>query len=147
MECGRRVCLRWSGGLVAQGAFRSPGLDRGAGAVVRDRSRAGGGALIFQQGGAGGVVGDGSLLVVAGRAAESFGLGSRGRLARWRWPSERCLGVVLWPAAGGLALLRARRSGGQGRRRAAGGIHGDELRARAAVRERARLPAAARRLV
>ena len=49
------------------------------------------------------------------------------------------------PAAGRLAFLRPRRPAGQGRRRAPAGLPGDQLRARPAVRERARLPAAARR--
>ena len=54
---------------------------------------------------------------------------------------------VLRPAAGRLAVLRAGRSAGQGRRRAAAGLRGDQLRARPRVRERARLPGPARRLV
>ena len=54
---------------------------------------------------------------------------------------------VLRPAAGRLAVLRAGRSAGQGRRRAAAGLRGDQLRARPRVRQRARLPGPARRLV
>ena len=54
---------------------------------------------------------------------------------------------VLRPAAGRLAVLRAGRSAGQGRGRAAAGLRGDQLRARPRVRQRARLPGPARRLV
>ena len=51
------------------------------------------------------------------------------------------------PAEGRVALLRARRPAGQGRRRAAAGLRRDELRAGPAVRQRAGLPRPARRLV
>ena len=92
-------------------------------------------------------VGDGPVLVVAGCAAGAAGVGPGGVPARRRWPPDRELCRVLRAAADRLVVLRAGRSAGQGRRRAAAGIHGDELRAGPAVREPARLPAAARRLV
>ena len=69
------------------------------------------------------------LPVAAGRAAADVGLGSPGRHPRPRRAPDGGVRRVLRAAEGRLALLRAGRSAGQGRRRAAAGLRGDQLRA------------------
>jgi hypothetical protein len=96
-------------------------------------SRAGAGALIFSRNTRICCWGS-ALLVVAGRAAADAGVGSPARAARLGRPSDRRLRRLLRLAAGRLALLRAARSAGQGRRQAAAGLLGAQLRARPAVR-------------
>jgi hypothetical protein len=88
-----------------------------------------------------------ALPLAARRAAEHVGLGSPGRHPRPRRAPVAGVRWALRPAEGRLALLPTQGSAGQGRRRAAAGVHGDQLRARTRVRERARLPGPARRVV
>ena len=110
-------------------------------------SRAGAGALIFSKE-APDVLWGMTRCVWSDRcAARADGLGPRGVPARRRRPPDHGLCGVVWSAAGRLALLRARGSSGEGRCRAAAGLHGNELRARSTVREPSRLPVAARRVV
>ena len=110
-------------------------------------SRAGAGVLVFSKqtedllaGIAGCLSGWAALpqRLVWDRQAGIHGHGGR--------PTDAFAGV-LRAAAGRLAVLRAGRSAGQGRGRAAAGLRGDQLRTRPRVRQRARLPAPARRLV
>ena len=74
-----------------------------------------------------------------GRPAPDARVGSRGSPARRRRPAERRLRRLLRPAAGRLAPLRGGRPAGQGGRRAPAGVPGDQLRAGALIRQRARL--------
>ena len=110
-------------------------------------SRAGAGALIFSKE---------APDVLWGMARCVWSLGALPELMVW--DREGCLHAgggrptevyagVLRAAAGRLVLLRAGGSAGEGCGRAAAGLPGDELRARPAVREPARLPVAARRVV
>ena len=110
-------------------------------------SRAGAGALVFSKQTPDLLVGHPALSVVAGGAAADAGLGPPVRAARRRRAPDQGVRRVLRPAARRLVLLRAARSAGQGRRRAPAGLRRAQLRARPGVRQRARLPAAARRLV
>jgi hypothetical protein len=99
------------------------------------------------EGGARSAVRDRSLPRPAGRAAGDAGLGPRGRAARRRRPPGRAVGGVLRSARRRLAVPRGEGSAIEGCGRAAAGLRGDELRARSELRQRARLPAAARPLV
>src|SRR6266545_6594221 len=83
----------------------------------------------------------------ARRPARDARLGPRGRAARGRRPADRSLRRLPRRAAARLALPRAARSGGEGRRRAPAGLFGDELRAGPPLPRPARLPRAARPLV
>ena len=83
----------------------------------------------LQQASPGRVVGHGPLSLVAGRAARGAGLGPRGVPARRRWAPDRCLCRVLRAADRRLAFLPARRPAGEGRRGAAAGVSGEQLRA------------------
>src|SRR5207247_1117450 len=67
--------------------------------------------------------------------------------ARLGRTADRRVRRVLRATACRLAFLRAPRPAGKGWCRATAGLHGALVRARAGVRERARLPAAARRVV
>ena len=73
-------------------------------------------------------------LVRLGGLPEGARLGSRGRAPRRRWTSHRRVRRVLWPAPRGLALPRAARPRGQGRRGAGPPLHAHQLRAGAPVR-------------
>ena len=110
-------------------------------------SRAGAGALVFCKQAPDVLWGMGRCLWSLGALPELMVVGPRGLPARRRRAPDRRLCRLLRPAAGRLALLRARRRAGEGLRRAPAGLYGDQLRAGPAVRERARLPAPARRLV
>ena len=110
-------------------------------------SRAGAGALIFSKQTPDLLAGIARCLWSLGALPRDAGLGPPGRPARPRRPAERGVRGVLRPAEGRLAFLRAGGPAGQGRRRAAAGLHRAQLRARPSVRERARLPVAARHLV
>ena len=110
-------------------------------------SRVGRGRAGVQPPGRRRAVGDGRCLWSLGALPERVGVGSGGVPARRRRPPDRELCRVLRAAEDRLVVLRAGRPAGQGRRRAAAGIHGDELRAGPPVREPPRLSAAARRLV
>ena len=95
-------------GLLARGRRRAGLLDADRGPAGRDRRLPG----------------------APRRAAADAGLGPPGGHPRPRRPAVGGVRRVLRPAAGRLALLRAGRPAGQGRRRAAAGLRGDELRAR-----------------
>ncbi len=109
-------------------------------------SRAGAGALIFSKE---------APDVLWGMTRCVWSLGALPELMVW--DREGCLHAggarptrdyAAWCGpAGRLVLLRAGGSSGEGRGRAVAGVHGDELRARPAVREPSRLPVAARRVV
>ena len=99
------------------------------------------------QGGAGHPLGSGPLPGADRRAAGEAGLGPRGRdPAGGGRPTDAFAGV-LRAARRRLGDPRRRRRAGQGRAGALAPVHAHELRAGPAVREPARLPAAARRLV
>ena len=110
-------------------------------------SRAGAGALIFSKQ---------TPDLLAGIARCLWRLGALPQVLVWDRqaglhardgrPTEE-FAALLRPAARRLAFLRAGRSAGQGRRRATAGLRRDQLRARPRVRQRARLPRPARRLV
>ena len=92
-------------------------------------SRAGAGTLVFSKEAPDLLYGIGRCLAQAGRAAGDAGLGPRGRAARRRRPSDRPVRCLLRPARRRLAVPRAARPAVEGRRRAAAGVRGDELRA------------------
>jgi hypothetical protein len=127
----RARCRSGTASHGARGDRRVPGI------LARRRRRA---DLLQEDAGPAG--GDLALSVVARRAAADAGLGSPSRVARRRRAPDRGVRRVLRPAEGRLALLQAARPASQARRRATGGLHRAQLRARRGVRERARLPAA-----
>ena len=119
------------------------GRDVRAGLLARVRRRAG-----VLQGVADIAVRDAPLPVAAGGAAGEAGLGPRGRDRTPRRPPDRARSP---PSAAssrvGWVILRAGDCAGQGRVERLQGFLRRQLRARPALRERARLPGPARRLV
>ena len=110
-------------------------------------SRAGAGVLVFSTQTEDLLAGIAGCLERLGGAAADVGLGSPGRHPRPRRAPDGRVRRLLRAAEGRVAVLRAGRSAGQGRGRAPAGLRGDQLRARPRVRQRARLPGPARRLV
>ena len=115
-----------------------------AGLLARRRGRAD-----LLQGGAGRAVGDVALRLwrIGGAAAEA-GLGSRGRPARRRRAPDGGVRRLLRAASGRLVILERRRLAGQGRASSACRASCEtSFEPGRLVRERARLPGPARRLV
>ena len=110
-----RLGRRRVSGVLARGRWRAGVLDADRGSARRDRRVPG----------------------APRRAASDAGLGPPSGRSRPRRSAVGGVRRVLRPAAGRLALLRAGRSTGQGRRRAAAGLCRDQLRARPPVRQRA----------
>ena len=110
-------------------------------------SRAGAGALVFSKEAPDVLWGMGRCLWSLGALPQLMVWDREGCLHAGGGRPTEVYAALLRAAAGRLVLLRARRSAGEGRRRAPAGLSGDQLRAGPAVRQRARLPAAARRVV